>query len=152
MFLAQETELLRSRLLNASLLEREAMIERYPEHLPLKRQLIPIPMEVELGKRSREESEEELLSREVGKVYFRKTIKEVQKGPNHGSHQSKSAPIESSAEKSTGKVFSSKTIEDFQDGSSHGSHQSKSNPIEPSAEKTMTEFYKVRCRFVCVSV
>ena len=99
MFLAQETELLRSRLLNAPLIEREAMIKRYPEHLPLKRQLIPILMEAELGKRSREESEEEMLLREVDMVYSSKTIKEIQEGSGHRSHQSKSVSLEPYAQK-----------------------------------------------------
>ena len=71
LFLTQETELMRIRLLNAPPGEREEMIARYPEHLPLKR--VVIPTVAELVKR--EENGEvipkadKLLSAEIGKVY-----------------------------------------------------------------------------------
>ena len=77
-FLTQETELMRFRLLNGPPGEREQMILRYPEHLPLKRVLIPTVTELEKRERNGEvvSDEDFLLSEEIEKVYPTTTIKE----------------------------------------------------------------------------
>ena len=78
MFLTQETELMRCRLLNAPSVEIEQMIKQYPKYLPLKRATIPAMEELEKRKRRGAAISEEdaLLSMEVDMVYRTVTTKE----------------------------------------------------------------------------
>ena len=77
MFLTQETELMRFRLLTGPHEETEQMIARYPEHLPLEKVVIPTVTELEERERKGEVVSEadKLLSEEI-EVYLIMTIKQ----------------------------------------------------------------------------
>ena len=78
MFLTQETELMRFRLLEGTRAETEQMIARYPEHLPLKKVVIPTVAELKERERKGQvvSEEEKLLSKELERVYPIITIKQ----------------------------------------------------------------------------
>ena len=129
---------MRFRLLNGPLEETEQMIMRYPEHLPLKRVVIPTMAELEKRERNGEvvSEEDKLLSEEIKMVYPPTTIKQEE----HSVKDEKKS--DKNQKESDGRSSQSKSGSAAKEPN-RNTPENKTESVQLSAQQNRRDYYKV---------